>query len=934
MKVVGLLCLFTLSGLAHAQMADHASPGAFALVSAGHATPILVGADDWPGVVRVAGDLAQDVHRVTGQTPTLLKVRSDAKSEVILIGTLGHSALIDGLVSAGKMDVHSITGKWESAVTTVVEAPFPGVSRALVIAGSDKRGTIFATYDLSEQMGVSPWYWWADVPIAHKDALYFAPITHVLAEPAVKYRGIFLNDEAPALSGWTQEKFGGYNSKFYVHVFELLLRLKANYLWPAMWGSAFNEDDPENPRLADEYGIVMGTSHHEPMLRAQQEWKRHGTGPWDYAANAGVLQDFWRKGITRNGNYESTITLGMRGDGDEPMTEGQNIALLERIVADQRKILAENLTPTIAAEPKVWALYKEVQAYYEKGMRVPDDVTLLWCDDNWGNIRRLPTAEERKRPGGAGIYYHFDYVGDPRSYKWLNTTNIAKTQEQMSLAWQYGADRIWIVNVGDLKPMEFPISFFLAMAREPAKWDKDHVQQFGVDWATQQFGPAHAVEIAGMIDEYTRLNQRRKPEQLEPGTFSLRNFGEADRVDSEWRTLERRVDALAALLPEPQRAAFFELVQYPADASAVVNEMYIAAARNAFYARQGSALANNFAAETRRLFARDAELSDRYNHKLLNGRWNHMMDQTHIGYTYWNEPPLNVMPAVAEVQVPARGSLAVLGSQPGAGNSARLSVFDSVARQQQQITLINSGSQAIPFSAKGIADWIIVSPAAGSASGQQSLTVSVDWSKAPAAHASGEVLIDQQYGPTLHIPVEALHIAGTPRGFVESDGYVAIEAADTSARTGTATKWVELPGFGEGKSGMTVSPATSAPNRASPASLQYGIYLTDSGSFTLECRIAPTWNFTPGHGLRFAVSIDDGPRVEVDAFPKFVDADWSKAVSDGVQIMRVPLTIPATGAHTLKVWAVDPGVVMERLILWHGEPRPSYLGPPESARVD
>ena len=400
--------------------------------------------------------------------------------------------MIDRLIREHKIDVGAVKGKWESTLIQVVERPLPGVKRGLVIAGSDKRGTIFGIYDLSQQIGVSPWYWWADVPVAHKDALFVKAGRYVQGEPAVKYRGIFLNDEAPSLTNWVNATYGGFNHKFYVKVFELLLRLKANYLWPAMWNSAFNEDDAENPRLADEYGIVMGTSHHEPMLRAQQEWKRHGKGPWDYQTNAAVLDEFWEQGIARNKNYESTITLGMRGDGDMPMTEGANIALLEKIVAEQRKILAANMTPTLASNPKVWALYKEVQAYYEKGMRVPDDVTLLWCDDNWGNIRRLPTAEERNRPGGAGIYYHVDYVGDPRSYKWINTYQLPKIWEQMNLAYEYGADRIWILNVGDLKPMEVPIEFFLDFARDPKRWNKDQLSEFTKLWAEREFGPEHA----------------------------------------------------------------------------------------------------------------------------------------------------------------------------------------------------------------------------------------------------------------------------------------------------------------------------------------------------------------------------------------------------------------------------------------------------------
>ncbi len=398
---VYILCCCLWAGEAQAlggprYVANISMAGDFALVQRTTAAPLLVSTSDWPGVIRAVGDLSADVKRVTDLQPVVLQDAAAAHGRnVVLIGTIGKSALIDDLIRRHKLGVTGVAGKWESAITTIVEHPLSGINRALVIAGSDKRGTIFGVYDLSEQIGVSPWYWWADVRVVHRAELYVQAGRQVLPEPAVKYRGIFLNDEAPALSEWTSEKFGGFNSKFYVHVFELLLRMKANYLWPAMWGSAFNEDDPENPRIADEYGIVMGTSHHEPMLRAQQEWKRHGTGEWDYSTNAAVLKDFWRKGIERNKNYESTITLGMRGDGDMPMSEGANIALLEKIVADQRAILQQNMTPDIATEPKVWALYKEVQEYYEKGMRVPDDVTLLWCDDNWGNIRRLPTPEER-----------------------------------------------------------------------------------------------------------------------------------------------------------------------------------------------------------------------------------------------------------------------------------------------------------------------------------------------------------------------------------------------------------------------------------------------------------------------------------------------------------------------------------------------------------
>lgn len=382
-------------GMAEAIVTDVAGEGTFPLVREKQAAGILLDAADHKGVLRAAGDLQADIERVTSIKPELATDRSHSAKAAVIIGTLGKSYLIDGLVKTGKIKPAAIAGKWESFLITVVDNPMPGVDQALVIAGSDKRGTIYGIYEISEQIGVSPWYWWADVPPQRHESLSIKAETYVQGPPAVKYRGIFLNDEAPALSAWTKEKFGGLNQKFYTKVFELLLRQRANYLWPAMWGNAFNEDDAENPRLADEYGIVMGTSHHEPMIRAQQEWKRHGKGAWNYATNGVGLKEFWEQGIARNKNFESIVTIGMRGDGDEPMIQGgnmdANVKLLEKIVADQRTLISKNMNPDATKVPQVWALYKEVQDYYNHGMRVPDDITLLWCDDNWGNVRRLPT---------------------------------------------------------------------------------------------------------------------------------------------------------------------------------------------------------------------------------------------------------------------------------------------------------------------------------------------------------------------------------------------------------------------------------------------------------------------------------------------------------------------------------------------------------------
>src|SRR4030042_422944 len=372
-------------------------------------------------------------------------------------------------------------------------------------------------------------------------------------EPAVKYRGIFIHDEAPALSGWVYENYGGFNHQFYTRVFELILRLKANFLWPAMWGRAFYDDDPLNPKLADEYGVVIGTSHHEPMMRAHDEWRRYGSGPWNYEANENKLKEFWREGIQRMGSYESIVTLALRGDGDEPMSEESNIALLERIVSDQRDILKETTGKNPEEIPQVWALYKEEQEYYDKGMRVPDDVTLLLCDDNWGNIRKLPPQNEKKRTGGYGIYYHFDYVGGPRNYKWLNTNTIPRIWEQMHLAYQYGADKIWIVNVGDIKPMEFPIEFFLDYARNPEAWNAENLDEYTVLWAKQYFGEEFEAEIAEILSKYTKYNSRRKPELLSPETYSLINYREAETVVREYNSLAYEAALIYHQIPEEFR---------------------------------------------------------------------------------------------------------------------------------------------------------------------------------------------------------------------------------------------------------------------------------------------------------------------------------------------------------------------------------------------
>ncbi|SEO33769.1 Glycosyl hydrolase family 115 [Mucilaginibacter gossypiicola] len=624
-------------------ISEQITAGYFPLVNETGSSPVWLSENEWPGVRLAVGSFLKDIQAVTGKTAVL--AASPKSKRLVIVGTLGKNPVIDKMVKNGQLNVNGVAGKWESYVIQVVNRPFAGVDQALVIAGSDKRGTIFGVYDLSAQIGVSPWYWWADVPPAHKKSIYVNPLKHTDGSPAVKYRGIFINDEAPAFSGWAREKFGGINHLVYEKMFELILRLKGNYLWPAMWGSAFNDDDKQNPVLADEYGVVMGTSHHEPMDRAQQEWKKYGKGEWNYENNKEVLQSFWRQGIENMGTKETVVTIGMRGDGDKPMTEGSNIALLENIVKDQRNIIGEVLKKSPESVPQMWALYKEVQDYYDKGMRVPDDVTLLLCDDNWGNIRKLPSLTAKPRKGGYGIYYHFDYVGGPRNYKWLNTNTISKTWEQMHLAYAYNARQIWVVNVGDLKPMEYPISFFLDYAWNPEKWSASTLGNYAQQWAAQQFGSKYASKIADMLTRYTRYNARCKPELLNQNTYSLSNYDEFGQVVSDYNNLLAEAEQINTVIGSEYKDAYFELVLHPIQACANLNEMYFEAAKNKFYAQSGNSTATDqAAANVKKLFDHDQEISDYYNTRLANGKWNHMMDQTHIGYVSWFDPKTNKMP--------------------------------------------------------------------------------------------------------------------------------------------------------------------------------------------------------------------------------------------------------------------------------------------------
>lgn len=963
----------------HAQVAVHEkSPEtkyAFTLASPRQTAAILYDASDAAVVKRAAELFAADVEAVTGRRPQVTSATGETGPAVI-VGTVGGSALIRRLSEAGKIDTAPLEGAWERYLIQTVANPLPGIRKALVIAGSDRRGAAYGLFTLSELIGVSPWYWWADVPVKKHAALHVdAPPTYSQT-PSVRYRGIFLNDEDWGLTPWASQTFeperGNIGPRTYAKVCELLLRLKANYLAPAMHpvSTSFNQI-PENKLVADTFAIVMGSTHCEPLLlNTASEWDTQTMGPWNYDKNKEGINRVLTQRVRENSPYENVYTLALRGLHDGAMSTTlpmhEKVRMLQQALLDQRQILAENIDRPVETVPQAFTPYKEVLEIYSNGLELPDDVTIVWPDDNYGYMKRLSGVREQRRTGRSGVYYHVSYLGVPHSYLWFSTTPPSLMYEELRKAYDTTADRLWLLNCGDLKGSEMQVSLFLDMAWDIGRFTADNVVTYPARWLAGIFGEAYYDRLEAMTREHLRLAFPRKPEymgwgyhwnrfdhnceQLTDTDFSFTNYDEAPRRLEAYRKLGARAEALLHEIGDEARPAFYQLVYYPLRGAELMNRMTLGGQRNRWYARQGRAATNAVRDEVQRCYDSLQVITRGYN-SLLGGKWNHMMSmrQNYDGVSaYFNLPHL----ATHDAAGAPRLALQVAGEDvTGARAFHALPAFDNYLRRTYPVEIYNRGGGTLAWTAHASEPWVVLSKSAGKTADEERITVGIDWEKAPSGNAvpaqivfrageQSEKVLVSLFNPTAPSRAELRGI------YVENNGCVSIPAAGCHrVRENDRIKITAVEDLGiEGPAlqlGDPTAPLQIFRSRDVPCA-EYDFYAFDAGSVDVYTYVLPTFplhadrDFRIGENTntdtKYSVQIDDGALATPSSSHVEYSQVWFESVLRNCAVNKSTLHIDKPGRHTLRIRVGDPGIVLQKIVLDFGGMKRSYLGPGRASR--
>ncbi|KAI1128636.1 hypothetical protein F5Y10DRAFT_291921 [Nemania abortiva] len=962
-----------------------------------HDASIVYSADDPIGVEIGATSFAEDLEAITGTRPSVIKVDPSNPMECvgcanngIIVATVD-SNLTKALVQSGKLDVSAIEGKWESYQTSVINDPIPGVEKALVITGSDKRGVIFGIYTLSEQCGQSPFHWWADVPATKHDEIYAVQKNTTFGPPSVQYRGLFINDEAPGLTGWWSKVHGvdhqPLGTEFYKHVFDMLLRLKGNFIWPAMWKSwvprpgniFFTDDLGNNMQLADDYGIVVSTSHHEPMQKATNEWNETITGPWDWEKNKANVTPFMEDGARRAGKNETYFTLGMRGEGDGPIQADDPVAILEDVFKTQREILAKYYG-NVSAANQVWTIYKEVATYYAAGLLPPDDVTLMFTDDNWGNIQRLPLVNETARSGGIGLYYHLEYVGVPKSYKWQNTNNLPKVYKEFYQAHQRGADRIWVINIADIKPLEMPFGFIMDLAWNVSSIEFSTIPDYLEAFASREFGSEYALEISEILMEQSRLIGRRKYESVQSKTYSVLNYHENERVLSEWQALSDKVISILDKLPEEHKDAYWHHVQYPILSGQAYYSTILGLGKNQQIGFERRNSANALADQVRADFDRDFELTEQYD-SIVGGKWAGILSQSHYDqYSQssgndWAESTKDAITGLWYVQLRqnssyAFGNLGIFAegsesaqeqarslpsawaSEPTMGDfSPILPIMDPYGKGTWTVDLFHRGDYRIPIEWEVDLPfaWIHFEPSSGELSMnqlEQRINISIDWSAVPE-DMNEDIGVRINYNhwfDLIHLPIMNYKVPDGFVGFPETSGIVSIEAPHFQRKSEGNVTFEHIPYLGTRTTSGSLAlrpykEARVSEDVATDAWAEYDFYLFNATSpLTATIYVTGALDTDPTLLMRYSLTISSSsqsanftrllgdPATAGDTPP-----NWRTTVADHVWIRNVSLGNVSEGQHTLRWQTNSPEVYLEKIVLNTRDGlKSSYLGPPET----
>lgn len=943
---------------------------AFTLASPRQTAAILYDASDAAVVKRAAELFAADVEAVTGRYPRVTSAAGETGPAVI-VGTVGGSALIRRLSEAGKIDTAPLEGAWERYLIQTVANPLPSIRKALVIAGSDRRGAAYGLFTLSELIGVSPWYWWADVPVKKHAALHVdAPPTYSQT-PSVRYRGIFLNDEDWGLTPWASQTFeperGNIGPRTYAKVCELLLRLKANYLAPAMHpvSTSFNQI-PENKLVADTFAIVMGSTHCEPLLlNTASEWDTKTMGPWNYDKNKEGINRVLTQRVRENSPYENVYTLALRGLHDGAMSTTlpmhEKVRMLQQALLDQRRILAENIDRPVETVPQAFTPYKEVLEIYSNGLELPDDITIVWPDDNYGYMKRLSGVREQRRTGRSGVYYHVSYLGVPHSYLWFSTTPPSLMYEELRKAYDTTADRLWLLNCGDLKGSEMQVSLFLDMAWDIGRFTADNVVTYPARWLAGIFGEAYYDRLEAMTREHLRLAFPRKPEymgwgyhwnrfdhnceQLTDTDFSFTNYDEAQRRLEAYRQLGARAEALLHEIGDEARPAFYQLVYYPLRGAELMNRMTLGGQRNRWYARQGRAATNAVRDEVQRCYDSLQVITRGYN-SLLGGKWNHMMSmrQNYDGVSaYFNLPHL----ATHDAAGTPRLALQVAGEDvTGARAFHALPAFDNYLRRTYPVEIYNRGGGTLAWTAHASEPWVVLSKSAGKTADEERITVGIDWEKAPSGNAVPALIVFRAGEQSEKVLVSLFNPTAPSRAelrgiYVENNGCVSIPAAGCHrVRENDRIKITAVEDLGiEGPAlqlGDPTAPLQIFRSRDVPCA-EYDFYAFDAGSVDVYTYVLPTFplhadrDFRIGENTntdtKYSVQIDDGALATPSSSHVEYSQVWFESVLRNCAVNKSTLHIDKPGRHTLRIRVGDPGIVLQKIVLDFGGMKRSYLGP-------